>query len=139
MNDALSGRQPLNVARAEAGRGSQRIRMIDESVPHDRDRLKPAMGVLRKSRHDTAVIHPPAVLALEVLSDISSCERCRGSELFVAPGISVVVVHAEQKRIRCLPWHAQRPHAQNNIHTNLALRKIENKKFSARGSGSGEV
>src|SRR5207253_6463150 len=35
-------------------------------------------------------------------------------------------------------WHTQRPHTQDSIHIDLALRKIEKKKFSARGSGPGE-
>ena len=64
---------------------------------------KPRCGCCGKARHHVAVVHAPAVLALEVLADVAAGERGRGPEPLVAAGIGVVVVHAEQERIRGFP------------------------------------
>ena len=73
--------------------------MIDRAAPHDRDRLEAAVRVLRKAGDGAPVVHAPAVLALEVLPEVASRERRRGAEPFVAGGVGVVVVDAEEEGI----------------------------------------
>ena len=82
--------------------------MIDVATPHDGDRLEAAVGVLRKSRHDVAVVHPPALAALEVLPNVAPGERRRWTKTFIAFRVAVDVVNAEQKRIVGLPARLER-------------------------------
>ena len=92
----------------EARRRAERVRVIDVALADDRHRLEAAMRVLRKAGHDVAVVHPPAVLALEVLPDVAAGQRRRRAELVVARGIVIVVVDAEEKRIVRLPAVTER-------------------------------
>jgi hypothetical protein len=48
--------------------------VIDEAAPDDRDGLEAAMGMRREARDDLPVVHAPAVLHLEVLSEVASRE-----------------------------------------------------------------
>jgi hypothetical protein len=48
--------------------------MVDVALAHDRDGLESAVRMLRKPGHDVAVVHAPAVLALEVLTDVVPVE-----------------------------------------------------------------
>src|SRR2546426_9595576 len=100
--------------------------MIDVAVTHDRHSFEPAMWMLRESRHNAAVIHAPAILALEVLSDVASLKRGRRSEVIVALWIVIVVIHAEQERIGGFPGHTQRPCANDDavVHGNSPRKAI---------------
>jgi hypothetical protein len=48
--------------------------VVDVAVANDRDRFEATVRVLRKTGYHVAVIHPPAVLAFEVLSDVVAGE-----------------------------------------------------------------
>ena len=97
------GGQPLHVAHPEAGRGAERVRVIDVAGADDGHRLEAAVRVLREARHHVAVIHPPAVLALEVLPDVVARQRRVGPQPVVAPRVVIDVVDAEEERIGRLP------------------------------------
>ena len=75
VHDTAPGRQPLHIAVAEARRGAERICVVDEAFAHDRHRLKPAVRMRWKAGNGPAVIHAPAVLAGEILSDVAPGER----------------------------------------------------------------
>ena len=116
MHDALARGEPLHVAGTEARSGAERVGVIDVAAPHDRDGLETAMRMLREARDDVAVVHPPAVLLLEVLTDVAATERLgRRTELIVSGGIGVVVVNAEQERICGLPRKAQGAHREDRV------------------------
>jgi ABC-type multidrug transport system fused ATPase/permease subunit len=71
--------------------------------------------VLRKARHDVAVVHPPAVFAFEVAADRAAGERGGRPQLLVPRRVGVVVVHAEQERIDRLPRETQRSDLEDNL------------------------
>src|SRR5262245_55855527 len=108
MHDASARGEPLNVTRAEPCDCSERVGMVDETVTHDGYRFEAPMRMLRKSWHLSAMIHPPSSLALKVLANVPSGQRSCRSQLFVAGGIGVVVIHAKQKWIRRFPWNSKR-------------------------------
>ncbi|MEZ4369102.1 MAG: hypothetical protein R2939_22885 [Kofleriaceae bacterium] len=108
VDDAGAGGEPLGVALAEAGGGAERVAVIDEAAPHQRHRLEAAVRVLRKPGHHLAVVHAPAVLAGEVLAEVTTGQRRRRPHRVVADRISVVVVNAEQERVDGRPLEAQR-------------------------------
>ena len=99
VDDAAPRRHPLHVAGAEACGGAERVRVVDEAAPHDGDRLEAAMGMLREAGHHVAVVHAPAVLALEVHPDPAPGKGRRRSHLRVAERIGVVMMDAEEERI----------------------------------------
>src|SRR2546422_7385476 len=82
--------------------------MIDVAVTHDRHSFEPSMRMLRKSRNNAAVVHAPAILALEVLSNVATLKRGGWSEVFVALRIVIIVVHTEQEWIGGFPGDTQR-------------------------------
>ena len=51
-----------------------------QAAAHDGDGLEAAVRVLREAGHDLAVVHAPAVLALEVLAQVAPGQR-RGRAL----------------------------------------------------------
>ena len=67
-------------------RRAQRVRVIDVARSNNRHRLEAAVRMLRKAGHDVAVVHPPAILALEVLADLAPAERSGGPQPIVAGG-----------------------------------------------------
>jgi hypothetical protein len=71
--------------------------------------------MLRKPRYDVAMVHPPAVEPLKVLSNVVACEWGRGTELFVSLGIEVDMVDTEQKRILCLPLMPEGLHVKDRV------------------------
>jgi hypothetical protein len=71
--------------------------------------------MLGEARHHVAVVHAPAVDALEVGADLPAGERGRGAEVLVALGVGVVVVHAEQERVDGRPLEAERHRLQHRI------------------------
>src|SRR5581483_1964051 len=107
-NDAFAGRQPLNIARTIAGGRAKRVGMIRETLTHHGYRFESTVRMLRKTRHEIAVIHPPAVLTFEILTDVPSGKRRGRTQMLVAGGIGILMIHAEQKRIGGLPREAQR-------------------------------
>ena len=113
VDDPSARGQPLDVAAPEARRGAERVGVIDVAAARDRDRLEPAVRVLREPGYDAAVVHPPAVLALEVLPEVATGERGRRPHALVARGVGVVVVDAEQERVRRLPREAERAGAED--------------------------
>ena len=50
VDDAVAGGEPLHVTVAEARRCAERIRVVDEALAHERDRLEAAVRVLREAR-----------------------------------------------------------------------------------------
>src|SRR5207247_22331 len=68
VDDAAPRGEPLDVARAETRRRAERVRMIDVAASRNGHRFETAMRMLRKPRHDGAVVHPKAGLDLEVLT-----------------------------------------------------------------------
>ena len=115
VNDAATGGEPLHVSAAEARRRAERVGMVDEALPDDGDRLEAPVRMLREAGHDVAVVHPPAVPALEVLADGAARERGVGPHPLVAPGVRVVVMDAEQERIVRRPREAQRRDGEHGV------------------------
>ena len=72
MHDALSSGQPLHIARAKTGGGTQRVRVIDMALAHDGDGLKAAVGVRGKTWDGHAVVHAPTVFARKVLAHLAT-------------------------------------------------------------------
>src|SRR4029078_12553939 len=82
--------------------------------------------MLRKAGHDIAVIHTPAVLALEVLADVAAAERRLRAELVVGGGIEIDVMDAEEKRVVRLPALAERVDADDRrSHRNRVIEWCE--------------
>ena len=77
MHDAAAGGEPLHVAATEAGGRAERIGVVDQALAHERDGLEAAMRVMREARAPSAVVHPPAVDAGEVVADLAAFERRR--------------------------------------------------------------
>ncbi|MNS99676.1 hypothetical protein D3C72_1340840 [compost metagenome] len=74
--------------------------MVHQTLAHDGDRLEPPVRMRRKTRHLLAVVHAEAVLAAEVHADLAALQQLLpGTQLAVAGGIAVLVVHAEDERI----------------------------------------
>ena len=115
VDDAVAGGEPLHVTVAEAGRCTERIRVIDEAAAHEGDRLEPAMRMLREARDIAAVVHAPTVAAGEVLTEVAAVERGVGAEPSVAARIRVVVVHTEQERVDGGPTGPQLDDLQDGI------------------------
>ena len=124
MHDALARCQPLHIARAETGGGSERVRVVDTTLAHDGHRFKTPMRMRRKAGHGVAVVHAPAVLAAKVLAQIAACERGLRAHHLIARRVGVVVVHAKQKGINGLPGKAQGLVAENGAVGHGALQKI---------------
>jgi hypothetical protein len=95
--------------------------MVQQAAPHDGDGFEAAVRMLRKPRDDLAVVHAPAVLALEVLAQVASRERCARPEAVVAGRVVVVVVNTEQERIARLPGKALRRHGDDGVRPGLVL------------------
>src|SRR5688572_17720625 len=142
MHDSGAGGQPLHVAHPEAGGRAERIGMIDITLADDGHRLEAAMRMLRKAGDDVAVVHAPAVLALEVLADLASGKRGLRSEPIVTGRIEIDVMDAEEKRVVGLPALAERRseehtselQSQSNLVCRLLLekKKKKQKKVSCR-------
>ena len=108
MHHAAAGGEPLHVAAPEAGRGTERVRVVDQTLAHDGDGLEAAVRVLREPRDDGTVVHVPAVDPGEVHADVATLERRDRGEALVALRVGVVVVRAEQERVDGRPLRAQR-------------------------------
>ena len=115
MDDAVAGGEPLHVTVAEAGRCTERIRVIDEAAAHEGDRLEASMRMLREARHIAAVVHAPTVAPGEVLTELATVERGVGAEPSVAAWIRVVVVHTEEERVDGGPTGPQLDDLQDGI------------------------
>ena len=70
VHDAFAGREPLHVATAKAGRGAQRVRVVNAALAHDGHGLKATVRVRWKAGHGVAVVHAPTVFARKVLADV---------------------------------------------------------------------
>lgn len=81
--------------------------MIDVAAADDRHGLEAAMGMLGKAGHYLTVVHTPAIFAGEVLAQIASGQRGRRSQLVIAGGIGIDVMHTEQEGIDGWPGKAQ--------------------------------
>ena len=103
VHDAGACRQPLHVACTKPRGGAKRIRVIDVAPADDRHRLESAVRVLREAGHDVTVIHPPAVDAGKVLSDVMPGQRRGGTKLIVALRVVIDVMNAEQEGVDGLP------------------------------------
>ncbi len=115
VDDALTGRQPLHVAAPEPCCGTERVGVVDEALADVGDRLEPPVRVVRKARHLAAVVHPPAVEALEVLAQVPPFQRHRGPRHVVARRVRVVMVHAEEERVGRRPLEPQRHRLQHRV------------------------
>ena len=103
VQDAATGGEPLHVAAAKAGRGTERIAVVDAAFAHDGHGLEAAVRVLREARHGHAVVHVPAVAVGEVLAHLPAGQRGLGPEVGRAFGVGVVVVDAKQERVEGRP------------------------------------
>ena len=87
--------------------------MVYKTLAHDGHRFKTPMRMRWKAGHSLAVVHAPAVLTGKVLAQVAAGQRCLWTHGRVTLGVSVVVVHAKQKRVDGLPGKAQRLVAEN--------------------------
>jgi hypothetical protein len=69
--------------------------MIDVSTANDGHGLEAAVRMLRKSRHDVAVVHPPAIASFEILADGATGEQRSRAKALIAFRIVVDVMNAE--------------------------------------------
>src|SRR5580658_8315974 len=113
--------QPLNVAHAEARGRAEGVGMVDVAPAHNGHGLEAAMGMLRKPRHNVAVVHPPTIPPFEIVPDLVPRERCRGPQTIVPFRTIIGVVNAEKKRVAGLPVCAQRLDMENRIAHALTL------------------
>ena len=109
------GGQPLHVAPAEAGGRAERVGVVDQAPAHVGDGLEAPVRVVGEARHVAAVVHPPAVEALEVLAQVPPLERHRRPRHLVARRVGVVVVHAEQERVDRRPLEPQRHGLEHRV------------------------
>ena len=104
MDDPGAGGEPLHVAGAVAGRGAERVGVVDIATADEGDGLEATVGMLGEARHGAAVVHAPAVGAGEIASYGPSLEAARvGPQCTVAGRVGVVVMHAEKERVARLP------------------------------------
>src|SRR5687768_3785074 len=103
MHDASSGGEPLHVAITEARCGAKRIGVVYEALANNRHRFESSVRMRRESGNRLAVIHAPAILAGEVLSDVAPSQRRVGAKPAIATRIRVVVMDAQQKRVNRIP------------------------------------
>ena len=95
--------------------------MIDVPAAHDGYRLEAAVRMLRKSRHNVAMVHAPAVAAFEILPEVAPDEgRCR-TQALIAFWVIVDMVNAEEKWILRLPPRLKRHDVNNRIIHSLTL------------------
>ena len=92
---------------SEARRRAQRVRVVDEALAHEGDRLESTVRVLGESRHHAAVVHAPAVAAREVHAQIARLQGRGRPEVLVGRRIAVEVVDAEEERVGRPPLHAE--------------------------------
>src|SRR5215208_3144304 len=95
--------------------------MVDVPLAHNRDRLETAVRMLGKAGHHVAVVHAPALLAFEILTDLPAAKRRLRAELIVAGGIEIDVMDTEQKRVVCLPALTERVDAEDWIGHEIRL------------------
>src|SRR3954468_3029471 len=89
--------------------------MIDQAAASDGDGFEAPVRVLREARHSVAVVHAPAVFALEILPDVAAGERRVRPELGVAGRVMVEVVDAEQERIGTHPGETERQRFEDRV------------------------
>ena len=106
MDDPGAGGHPLHVAVAKAGRGAQRIGVVDVPLAGQGDGLEAPVGVAREPGDHVPVIHAPAVPDLEVHADLAAGERRSRTHAVIARRVKVQVVHAEEERIGGHPGKA---------------------------------
>ena len=123
MHDALACGQPLHITRAKAGRGAQRIRVVNKALAHDGHGLKATVRMRRKARYGLAVVHAPTVFATKVLTQVAPLQGSLRPHSRVTRRVGVVVVHAKQKRVYGLPWETQRLVAQDGAVRHVRLQK----------------
>ena len=99
VHNALARSEPLHVARAKAGGGAQRVRVVDMPLADYGHRFKAPVWVRRKAGNGLAVVHAPTVFARKVLAQIASAQGGVRPHGGVATRVGVHVVHAKQKRV----------------------------------------
>ena len=114
---ALAGGHPLGVAVAEAGGGPHRVGVIDQAVAHMGDGLEASVRMLGEARHPAAVVHRPAVLFGEVVTQGATGELLRGrTEVIHAFGVVVSVMGDEQEGVDRGPLGTQRKRLEYGGH-----------------------
>ena len=103
MHDAFARCEPLHIAIAKARRRARGVGVVDTAFTHNRDGLKPAVGMCGEAGHGLAVVHAPAVFAREVLPHTAARQGGLRAHGFVARWVGIVVMHAEQEGIHGLP------------------------------------
>ena len=115
MHHALAGGQPLHIALAKTGPGAQGVGVVDQAFAHDGHGLKAAVRVRRETRYCAAVVHAPAVLAAEILANVSASQRGLRRHLRISHRVSVVVVGAKQEGVDGIPGEAQGLGGENGV------------------------
>ena len=106
--------------------------MIDVSAAHDCNRLEAAMRMLRKSGHDVAVVHAPAVAAFEILPDVVPRERRSRPEPLIPFGVIVDVMNAKKKRVVGLPARLKGRDVYNRIVHSLRVSSLSSQAAAFR-------
>jgi len=140
VDDAGPGGEPLRVAPPVAGRGAERVGVVDEPGPDVGDRLEAPVRVPGEPGHGRAVVHAPAVGAAEVVAEGAAGEGRVGAELRVPARVGVTVVHDEEERVERLPRRRQGEGLQHPVGragTLPAGRKLARASSGTRGPAAG--
>jgi hypothetical protein len=113
MHDAFASGEPLHIAIAKAGRGPQRVGVVNAALAHDGDGFKAPVRMRWKARNGLAVVHAPAVFVAKVAAHLPPCQGGVRPHLGIAFGVMVQVVHTKQKRVHGLPWKRQGRNFEN--------------------------
>ena len=115
VDDAPPGGEPLHVAPAEAGGGTEGVGVVDVALPGEGHRLEAPVGVLGEPRDRAAVVHAPAVGAREVHAEVAGLQRGCRAHVLVGRGVVVEVVDAEEERVGGGPLEAEGDGLQHGV------------------------
>lgn len=114
MAVAAAGGHPLHVAVAEPALVSHGIKVVDEPLGGEGDRLIAPMRVEGEPRDDLAAVHAVPEKPVVVHAQATPADLLVGRSLpLVASGIEVVVVGAEDEGVLAVPMHPGVLHAED--------------------------
>jgi hypothetical protein len=89
--------------------------MVDQPLTDVRHGLEATVRMLRKARHDAAVIHAPSIGTGEVHTDIPCLKRGLRTHVLIRNRVAVEMVDAEKERVRGPPLSVEGEGLENRI------------------------
>ena len=110
MLNSGAGGHPLNVTVSVSTGCPERVGVVNKSVTDKSNSFKTPVRVNRESRYPVAMVHPPAILYVEIAPDVSTSQKGTiGAHFSITFGKKVVVMDTEDKGIDSLPVESQWP------------------------------